>query len=204
MGVSAIFVSALALTRLPEPMDPPANQAQLLAAVIQPIVSFVVLGSIIVRPYNSLSFVGQSERHTTFTDGLSIPLFTLGRAVLSRTVTPTNTWTRTKTEATLLSSVFCARRAENDNSAGLPIAIGTDIDVERGMKINGQDEAVTKTRPNGTDRDSSSEVVTPTTPVEKEVVATIINGNSGNGASDVATEPTLVRFPFILFPLLAR
>jgi len=64
MGVSAVFVSALALTRLPEPMDPPANQAQLLAATIQPIVSFVVLGSIIVRPYHSSSFVRQSERHT--------------------------------------------------------------------------------------------------------------------------------------------
>jgi hypothetical protein len=51
MGVSAVFVSALALTRLPVPSNPPANQAQLLAAMIQPIVSFVVLGSIIVRMY---------------------------------------------------------------------------------------------------------------------------------------------------------
>jgi hypothetical protein len=51
MGVSAVFVSALALTRLPVPANPPANQAQLLAVVIQPIVSFIVLGSIIVRTF---------------------------------------------------------------------------------------------------------------------------------------------------------
>lgn len=49
MGVSAVFVSALALTRLPIPATPPADQEQLLAATIQPIVSFVVLGSIIIR-----------------------------------------------------------------------------------------------------------------------------------------------------------
>jgi len=51
MGVSAVFVSALALTRLPTPEHPPADQAQYLAAIIQPIVSFVVLGSIIIRKY---------------------------------------------------------------------------------------------------------------------------------------------------------
>jgi hypothetical protein len=49
MGVSAVFVATLALTRLPTPEHPPANQAQYLAATIQPIVSFIVLGSIIVR-----------------------------------------------------------------------------------------------------------------------------------------------------------
>lgn len=38
------WVSALALTRLPGPASPPADQQQLLAATIQPIASFVVLG----------------------------------------------------------------------------------------------------------------------------------------------------------------
>lgn len=62
MGVSAVFVSALALTRLPTPANPPENQAQSLAAVIQPIVSFVVLGSIIVRKFFFCStFVRQLE-----------------------------------------------------------------------------------------------------------------------------------------------
>ncbi|KAK0186438.1 Sodium/hydrogen exchanger [Armillaria mellea] len=49
MGVGAIFVSTLALTRLPEPQYPPQNQQELLAATLQPIVSFVVLGSIIIQ-----------------------------------------------------------------------------------------------------------------------------------------------------------
>ena len=49
MGVGAIFISTLALTRLPEPSDPPANQAEFLAASLQPIVSFVVLCSILIR-----------------------------------------------------------------------------------------------------------------------------------------------------------
>ncbi|PBK89575.1 Sodium/hydrogen exchanger [Armillaria gallica] len=67
MGVGAIFVSTLALTRLPEPQYPPQNQQELLAATLQPIVSFVVLGSIIIH-------------------GLSIPCFSFGRK-FSRTST---------------------------------------------------------------------------------------------------------------------
>jgi sodium/hydrogen antiporter len=49
MGVGAVFVSTLALSKLPEPKNPPETQAELLATVIQPIVAFVVLGSIVVR-----------------------------------------------------------------------------------------------------------------------------------------------------------
>lgn len=51
MGVGAVFVSTLALTRLPTPHDPPQNQQELLAAALQPIVAFVVLGSIVVRAF---------------------------------------------------------------------------------------------------------------------------------------------------------
>jgi len=53
MGVSAVFVSTLASTRLPSPADPPANEQQMLAATIQPIVSVVVLGSIFIRMLSS-------------------------------------------------------------------------------------------------------------------------------------------------------
>jgi sodium/hydrogen antiporter len=49
MGVGAIFVSSLALQKLPIPHNPPENHVELLAATLQPIVSFVVLGSIIIR-----------------------------------------------------------------------------------------------------------------------------------------------------------
>ncbi|KAL0067182.1 hypothetical protein AAF712_005752 [Marasmius tenuissimus] len=54
MGVGAVFVSSLALTKLPKPQDPPQSQAEVLAATIQPIVSFVVLGSIL---FHGLSVV---------------------------------------------------------------------------------------------------------------------------------------------------
>ncbi|KAG1730025.1 Cation/H+ exchanger [Suillus lakei] len=69
----SIFVSSLALTRLPTPEYPPADQAQYLAATIQPIVSFVVLGSIIVH-------------------GLSIPFFSIGRGIHCRTTFSTITF----------------------------------------------------------------------------------------------------------------
>ena len=49
MGVGAIFISTLAVTELPAPQSPPQGQAETLAATLQTIVSFVVLGSIIIR-----------------------------------------------------------------------------------------------------------------------------------------------------------
>ncbi|KAJ7055722.1 Sodium/hydrogen exchanger family-domain-containing protein [Mycena amicta] len=66
MGVGAVFVSTLAISRLPTPNDPPANQQEHLAATLQPIVAFVVLGSIVIH-------------------GLSIPFFTLGGNMQMRT-----------------------------------------------------------------------------------------------------------------------
>ncbi|KAF9071083.1 Sodium/hydrogen exchanger family-domain-containing protein [Rhodocollybia butyracea] len=64
MGVGAVFISTLALTELPTPHNPPQNQVELLALYVQPVVAFIVLGSIIVH-------------------GLSIPLMT---GVQARTV----------------------------------------------------------------------------------------------------------------------
>ncbi|KAJ7099182.1 Sodium/hydrogen exchanger family-domain-containing protein [Mycena epipterygia] len=77
MGVGAVFVSTLALTRLPTPNSPPENQQELLAATLQPIVAFVVLGSIIIH-------------------GLSIPFFSLGGNMQSRTRSLMATLTRTE------------------------------------------------------------------------------------------------------------
>ncbi|KAJ7768962.1 Sodium/hydrogen exchanger family-domain-containing protein [Mycena metata] len=76
MGVGAVFVSTLALTRLPTPHNPPQNQQELLAATIQPIVAFVVLGSIVIH-------------------GLSIPFFSLSGNMHSRTRSLMATLTRT-------------------------------------------------------------------------------------------------------------
>ena len=49
MGVGAVFISTLALHRLPTPNDLPDTQQDHLALMIRPIVSFVVLASIIIR-----------------------------------------------------------------------------------------------------------------------------------------------------------
>ncbi|KAF9066958.1 Cation/H+ exchanger, partial [Rhodocollybia butyracea] len=51
MGVGAVYISTLALTELSTPHDPPQNQEELLALYIQPVVAFLVLGSIIIRSY---------------------------------------------------------------------------------------------------------------------------------------------------------
>ncbi|KAI6026254.1 Sodium/hydrogen exchanger family-domain-containing protein [Pisolithus microcarpus] len=110
MGVSAVFVSALALTRLPTPENPPADQQQRLAAMIQPIVSFVVLGSIVIH-------------------GLSIPFFNLGRGMHSRTTSLSLTWTWTNRPTP--DWVLWARRA--DPATATPSATNTVVaDVERG------------------------------------------------------------------------
>ena len=91
MGVSAIFVSTLAVTELPRPHSPPQNQAELLAATLQTIVAFVVLGSIIVRTCDCPEVV--TYLLMAVLDGLSIPFFSVSRRIHSRTVTMTRTWT---------------------------------------------------------------------------------------------------------------
>jgi len=64
IGVGAIFIVTLAQSRLEAPQNPPQSQQDILATVLQPIVSFVVLGSIL-------------------THGLSIPFFSIGRHTLT-------------------------------------------------------------------------------------------------------------------------
>lgn len=73
MGVGAVFISTLALHRLPSPQDPPVTQQDYLSLSLQPIVSFIVLSSIIIH-------------------GLSIPFFNIGRNI-SRNVSLTTTLT---------------------------------------------------------------------------------------------------------------
>jgi hypothetical protein len=69
--LGAVFISTLAAGKLPVPSNPPANQTELLAATIQPIVAFMVICSITIH-------------------GLSIPSFSLGR----RVHTVSRTWSR--------------------------------------------------------------------------------------------------------------
>jgi len=69
MGVGAIFISTLALHRLPEPRSPAETQQDILATALHPVVGFVVLVSIIIH-------------------GLSVPLLGFGNFRLSHTDTP--------------------------------------------------------------------------------------------------------------------
>ena len=57
MGVGAVFISSLAVSKLPPPEGPISadNQQTLLAASIQPIVAFVVLWSILIRTSSASS-----------------------------------------------------------------------------------------------------------------------------------------------------
>jgi NhaP-type Na+/H+ or K+/H+ antiporter len=64
IGVGAVFISALAQSRLEVPHNPPSSQQDVLAIALQPIVAFVVLGSIV-------------------THGLSIPFFSMGQRTLT-------------------------------------------------------------------------------------------------------------------------
>jgi hypothetical protein len=48
-GVGAVFISTLAVSKLDQPQSLPRNQEERLAASLHPIVSFVVLGSILIR-----------------------------------------------------------------------------------------------------------------------------------------------------------
>ena len=70
MGVGAIFISTLAVERLPTPHYPPETSLDITALSIQPITYFLVLTSILVH-------------------GVSIPFFNLGRRVHSMS----RTWT---------------------------------------------------------------------------------------------------------------
>ncbi|RDB16672.1 putative Na(+)/H(+) antiporter C3A11.09 [Hypsizygus marmoreus] len=69
--VSFLVSYTAALHKLPNPHNPPQNEEEFLAACLQPIVAFVVLGSIIIH-------------------GLSIPFFSLGKSTISLSNTLTS------------------------------------------------------------------------------------------------------------------
>ncbi|KAH9176599.1 Sodium/hydrogen exchanger family-domain-containing protein [Lactarius sanguifluus] len=70
MGVSAIFVATLAQSRLKTPHDPPQTQEDHLAIALQPIVAFVVLGSILTHGL-SIPFFSASHRTLTITRSIA-------------------------------------------------------------------------------------------------------------------------------------
>ncbi|PCH44339.1 hypothetical protein WOLCODRAFT_154371 [Wolfiporia cocos MD-104 SS10] len=107
MGIGAIFISTLAAQQLPSPESPPASQAQLLAASIQPICAFMVLCSIAIH-------------------GLSIPFFSLGRRVHS----VSHTWSRHDTFGRHAPEWMSHTQPV---VPGEDIVINHDSEMERGM-----------------------------------------------------------------------
>ncbi|KAI0696015.1 Sodium/hydrogen exchanger family-domain-containing protein [Cytidiella melzeri] len=128
MGVGAIYISTLAAQQLPTPSNPPANQTELLAASIQPIVSFMVLVSILIH-------------------GLSIPFFSLGRRVhsVSRTWSRHDTFGRshaTPEWANLTRPMVRGEQIVINRDAG-------DLDLERGENTVRGDETPTTEKTSG-------------------------------------------------------
>lgn len=64
------------------PHYPPSSQQDVLAIALQPIVSFVVLGSIVTR-MSPLSVFEDACSYSYLLDGLSIPFFSVGRRTLT-------------------------------------------------------------------------------------------------------------------------
>ncbi|TDL26287.1 hypothetical protein BD410DRAFT_784373 [Rickenella mellea] len=124
MGVGAVFISTLAVSRLPKPHDPPQGQQELLAATLQPIVAFVVLGSILIH-------------------GLSIPAFWFGRKFSERTLSVSATWSRTWTArgpSAVPDWLLWARRTPTVPEDPLRSPTLRDADVERGDAVVAGDD----------------------------------------------------------------
>ncbi len=138
--VGAVYISTLAAQQLPEPSEPPANQTELLAATIQPIVAFMVLISILIH-------------------GLSIPFFSLGRRVHS----VSRTWSRHDTYGRAHAQPEWANMTRPAGARGEHIVINRDAnDLERGVHrhaVRGDETPTTTEKMAGSD---DSQVPTPT------------------------------------------
>ena len=97
----AVYISTFAVGYLPKPSNPPANQAEFVAATIQPIVAFIVLCSVAIH-------------------GLSIPFFSLGRRVHS---VSSRTWSRHASGPDWATQTRHVTRAED-------VVINRDHDVD--------------------------------------------------------------------------
>ena len=160
MGVGAMFISTLALQKLPPPSNPPQSQQDILALSIHPIVSFVILASIIVRASAANNFF-LSFNLRILLDGLSIPFFNLGKNV-SRTVSLTTTLTSSSPRfqpdwvlnvnrivATLQEStsempdVVVYEGASPSASTNTPIIVPSQVpDIESGAVVNKRNDAI--------------------------------------------------------------
>lgn len=163
----------MALSRLPEPHDPPANQVELLAATMQPVVAFVVLGSILIRKYYK-ALCGSPLKLHDLSDGLSIPAFWFGRKGV-RTMSMSATWSRTLTirNRDPPDWVLWARRAPSTPGELAPSETPPDLDVERGTQhVNPEDALAKESRA----RDEQSDAISGKFATAKEGGSTGLTG----------------------------
>jgi len=134
--VGAVFISTVALKRLPVPHNPPENQQELLATVLHPIVAFVVLGSIIIH-------------------GLSIPFFSFGRNMTRTMSMPATITSLSRTD--IPDWVFWARSGPMNSPRPsspqpFPSVAPSTVDIEaigptsKGIQTN-RDDQVTVENP---------------------------------------------------------
>ncbi|KIL66850.1 hypothetical protein M378DRAFT_352484 [Amanita muscaria Koide BX008] len=111
IGVGAIFISTLATMTLEEAntANSQSEQAERLADVIQPVVAFMVLCSIVIH-------------------GLSIPSFSLGRRVHSVSRSVSRTWSRHASAPDWTNQARLVERGAN-------IVINRDIQMEEGKLV---------------------------------------------------------------------
>ena len=114
MGVGAIFIGTLAKTSIPEsPVDVDTEQVDLLRESIMPIVSFLVLCSIL-------------------THGLSIPFFSLGRRVHSITYTLSRNLSMDTRRADDNEPAWTTHARRIVPGQGQDIVVNRDDDAEEG------------------------------------------------------------------------
>jgi len=113
MGVGAIFISSLTLDKLPtlQP-DTPAGQGELLAAILQPIVSFVALDSIIIRKDLTNPHFSFELMFAIYTRRPLHSIIHLRKACLSRTVSTTHMWRVLKVKNPTVSPACPASRCQ--------------------------------------------------------------------------------------------
>lgn len=136
MGVGAIFISSLALHKLPQSHGALSSEEEILATSLETIVAFVVLCSIIIRDYVSFA-EGVQITDCIFIDGLSIPVCELGKRVFSSK--KSSTPTARNGEPALAADISIDPEIVNHKSTERPISASqlssfthVSVDLEKG------------------------------------------------------------------------
>jgi len=165
MGVGAIFIGTLAVSSLPAAgtvVDPHhAEQVERIRVVLIPIVSFLVLSSVITRRVSLVLLT------LTSSDGMSIPFFSLGRRVHSITYT----WSRNPSMDTRRDDEPAWTTHARRIQPGQKIVINRDEDPEEGdLGMRMGEKAVNSEQPSSPVEDESGGSSSSRTAAGREVM----------------------------------